>query len=449
VLFSFAAVYDDRTGSPFADVLRVNDQPLRVEASSPTTVDITFPAPYGPGLRLLDGFPIYPRHRLAPALASGTLGKAWGPTTPVDEIAGLGPFVLERYEPGQRLVLRRNDHYWRSDENGRKLPRLDRVRIEIVPEQNAELLRLQAGQVDVLQSDLRPEDYAPLKGPSERGRVRLLDVGTSYDTFWLWFNLGPSSDRRRPWLKRDEFRRALSHAVDRERFVETVFLGAAEPAWSPVSPANKSWYSEAAPKAAFDRAHARTLLAGIGLTDRNGDDVLEDESGNDVRFTVLIQKGVTGAEKGMAFLRDELAQIGVGLDVAALDLGGVMTRWSKGDYDAVYHWMIATDTDPGGNLDMWLSSGDSHVWNPAQLRPATDWEREIDALMRKQVATIETSERRRLFDDVQRIFAEHSPALIFAVPRVYVATSARVEHATPAVHRPQILWNPDVLSVQR
>jgi peptide/nickel transport system substrate-binding protein len=428
-------------------VLRVDDRPLRVDVTSPTTVDITFPAPYGPGLRLLDGFPIYPKHRLASSLASGTFAKAWGPTTPVSDITGLGPFVLERYEPGQRLVLRRNEHYWRRDEKGRTLPRLDRLRIEIVPEQNAELLRLQAGQVDVLQSDLRPEDYAPLKGVSDRGRVRLIEVGTSFDTFWLWFNLGPSGDRRRPWLQREEFRRAVSQAVDRERFVETVFLGAAQPAWGPVSPANKSWYSDAAPRAPFDRQQARSLLAGIGLTDRNGDGLLEDGSGTPVRFTVLIQKGVTGAEKGMAFLRDELAQVGVGLDVASLDLGGVMTRWSKGDYDAIYHWMIATDTDPGGNLDMWLSSGDSHVWNPGQPRPATGWERQIDALMREQVATIDTAERRRIFNEVQRIFAEYCPALIFAVPRVFVATSARVQHATPAVHRPQILWNADVIAV--
>jgi peptide/nickel transport system substrate-binding protein len=110
--------------------------------------------------------------------------------------------------------------------------------------------------------------------------------------------------------------------------------------------------------------------------------------------------------------------------------------------------MIATDSDPGGNLDLWLSSGDSHVWSPRQPRPATDWERQIDELMRQQVAALDPSERRRLFSEVQRIFAEHSPALIFAATRVYVATSARVQHATPAVHRPQILWNADVVSVQ-
>jgi peptide/nickel transport system substrate-binding protein len=166
-----------------------------------------------------------------------------------------------------------------------------------------------------------------------------------------------------------------------------------------------------------------------------------------VRFTILVQKGVTAAEKGAAFLRDELAQVGVGVDVVALELNAVIARWQRGDYDAVFHYMMATDTDPAGNLDFWLSSGSAHMWNPAQSRPATEWERRIDELMLRQVASTDLAERQRLFAEVQRIFADHCPALVFAVPHVYVATSTRVTGITPSVHRPQILWNPDVIDV--
>ena len=94
VLFSFAAVYDPKTASPLADSLRVKGKPLEVRAISPAVVALTFPEPYGPGLRILDNLPIYPQHRLARALADGSFGTAWGPQTPPAEIAGLGPFVL-------------------------------------------------------------------------------------------------------------------------------------------------------------------------------------------------------------------------------------------------------------------------------------------------------------------------------------------------------------------
>jgi peptide/nickel transport system substrate-binding protein len=253
VLFSFAAVYDSKTASPLADSLRVNGKPLEVRAISPSVVALTFPEPYGPGLRMLDNLPIYPRHRLAGALADGSFGTAWGPQTPPGEMAGLGPFVLTQYDPGQRLAFARNPHYWRRDAAGRTLPFLDRLTLEIVPDQNAEVLRMQAGGLDVMQGEMRPEDYLPLKREADAGRLRVLDVGASLSQHLLWFNLGtprPASG----WLRAPEFRQALSAAVDRAAVAPTVYHGAATPRgsrrrWSgrptiPIAPA-RCWPASA------------------------------------------------------------------------------------------------------------------------------------------------------------------------------------------------------------
>ena len=95
-------------------------------AIDPLTVVIAFAAPFGPGLRLLDNLPILPRHKLEPRSA-GTFAGAWGLSTPPSELAGLGPFVLSEYVPGQRLVLTRNPRYFRKDADGAPLPYLDRV----------------------------------------------------------------------------------------------------------------------------------------------------------------------------------------------------------------------------------------------------------------------------------------------------------------------------------
>ena len=448
VAFSFNAAYDAKTASVLGDVLKVGEQPLSVSTTSPHEVVVTFPQMYGPGLRLLDNLPIYPKHRLAAALAAGTLATAWRTSTPPNEVAGLGPFVLTRYEPAVRLVFERNPHYWRVDAGGQPLPYLDRIAMEIVPDQNAELLRLQAGQIDLLQDDLRPEDYVPLKREADAGRVRLMDVGTGLDMHVLWFNLGPrtSADTHRAWLQRAEFRRGLSHAVDRRLFARTVYLGAAEPSWGLVSPANTVWYSAGADRPDYDPDRARALFASIGLRDRNADGQLESESGAPVRFSVLIVKGVGASEKGAAFLREALARLGVTIDVVALDLSSVVGHWTAGDYDAIYNFLL-TDPDPAANLDLWLSSGSGHVWNPRQVQPATPWERDIDSVMARQAGTIDPAERRQLFEQVQRTIAEHLPAMSFAIPHVYVATSTRVASFTPALKRPQVLWNADEVSV--
>jgi peptide/nickel transport system substrate-binding protein len=85
----------------------------------------------------------------------------------------------------------------------------------------------------------------------------------------------------------------------------------------------------------------------------------------------------------------------------------------------------------------------------SEKKPATEWERRIDELMAKQIASPDESERKKLFDEVQRLFIEHEPVVYFAAPRVYVAVSSRVRNLIPAISRPQTLWEPDTLAVSK
>jgi len=67
--------------------------------------------------------------------------------------------------------------------------------------------------------------------------------------------------------------------------------------------------------------------------------------------------------------------------------------------------------------------------------------------MVRQVASRDDAERKRLYDDVQKIFCEHLPMIYFVAPRVYAASSARVLNVTPSDARPQLLWRPEVVAV--
>ncbi|MEP7305084.1 MAG: ABC transporter substrate-binding protein [Acidobacteriota bacterium] len=453
VLFSFEAAYDEREGVLLGSALMVGGKPLHAAAPDPSTVVVTFPEPFAPGVRILDNLPILPRHKLGAALKAGTFAKMWGLATPPGELAGLGPFVLTAYAPGQRLTFARNPRYWRKDADGEALPYLDQVTVEIVPEQDAELLRLEAGQLDMTTTEMRPEDYTPLKRAADAGRVRVLELGVGYAADSLWFNLKPGGlgpkDRRAAWLQHDALRRAISMAVDRQLFANTVFLGAGVPVYGPITPANRKWVASL-PPVPHDPAGAVRELAAIGLSDRNGDGLLEDAANQSARFSLLAQKGNTSIERGAAVIRDELKKIGVTVDVVLLEGNAVIQHIMSGQYDAVYFRINATDTDPAINPDFWLSSGSAHAWNLEQKTPATEWERRIDDLMRRQMASPDEAERKRLFDQVQTIFAEHLPMIQFVAPRIYVAASARVANLTPtAFMRPQLLWSPDTIAVQQ
>ena len=283
--------------------------------------------------------------------------------------------------------------------------------------------------------------------------MKILDLGVGFDADSLWFNLKPGAlgpgDPRAAWLQSDALRRAISLAVDRELFANTVFLGAGVPVYGPITAANRKWYADL-PPVPHDPARAVKELASVGLADRNGDGLLEDAANQPARFALITQKGNTTLERGAAVIRDELKKIGLTVDVVALDGNAVINSFLSGKYDAVYFRITTTDTDPAINMDLWLSSGSSHIWNPEQKTPATDWERQIDGLMRRQMATFDEVERKRLFDEVQKIFGEHLPTIQFVAPRVFVAVSTRVTGLTPtAFSRPQLLWMPDTLAVAR
>jgi peptide/nickel transport system substrate-binding protein len=236
VVFSFDAAYDDRAHTVANDTLRFAGKKFAVTALGPQTVEVTLPAPFAAGLRVMDSLPIVPKHKLEAPLKAGTFASAWGLSTPPSEIVGLGPFVFSQYAPGQRLVFDRNPHYFRKAPDGTALPYLDRITVEIVPDPNADILRLDTGQLDTTVSEIAPEAYAPLKRTVDAGRAKLLDLGVAYNADGLWFNLKPGAlgtDPRAAWLQRDELRRAISMAVDRQVFADTVFLGAGVPVYGP------------------------------------------------------------------------------------------------------------------------------------------------------------------------------------------------------------------------
>jgi peptide/nickel transport system substrate-binding protein len=449
VLFTFRALYDPSVESVLASAVKVQGQPLQVTAPDAHTVVVTLPAPFVQAAALLDSVPIYPQHLLQSALDAHAFAAAWGKTTAPASMAGLGPFVISEYLPNQRISFARNPHYWRKDASGAALPYLDRFVVEFVKSQDAEILRMQAGTIDLMTlAEVRPPDISALRRLRDQGALRLVEPGLSVDPNLLWFNLTAAArtrdEKTKPYLHRAEFRQAISYAVDRDAIVNTLYLGAAIPIYGPVTPGNQKWYSDSAPKYLHDVAKAKTLLAGLGLTDRDGDGMLEDAAGRPVRFSILAQAG-NMRERVATQVQDQLKQVGVAVDVVPLDPPAIFARFGKGDYESIYYGFQASAFDPSLNLDFWLSSGSAHVWNPEQPSPATEWEKAIDDLMQRQAAAPTLAERQRLFAEVQRIFGENLPEIYFVAPKVTLAVSKRVGGEVPVLLIPQILWQPDTL----
>ena len=99
-------------------------------------------------------------------------------------------------------------------------------------------------------------------------------------------------------------------------------------------------------------------------------------------------------------------------------------------------------------MEFWLSSGRFHLWNPAQPVAATRWESELDQLMTGQLSMTNQADRQRAVMQAQRLLDVELPVIVFAVPRVTIATSARLTHVAPGLLAPQVLWNAAEIGVR-
>jgi peptide/nickel transport system substrate-binding protein len=103
--------------------------------------------------------------------------------------------------------------------------------------------------------------------------------------------------------------------------------------------------------------------------------------------------------------------------------------------------LVNVDLDPNEQMNLWLSSGDNHQWNPRQKSPETVWEAEIDKLMRQQASAVDFKQRKTAFDRVQEIVADQVPFIYLVNKNALAAISTSLQGEVPVVLRPQTFWN--------
>ena len=150
-----------------------------------------------------------------------------------------------------------------------------------------------------------------------------------------------------------------------------------------------------------------------------------------------------------AIIQDDLSQLGMNVHVVSLEFGAVVNRITKThDYEACIMGLVSGDADPTPEMNVWLSSGETHLWHPSEAHAATEWESEIDALMERQLVTLNYVKRKRLYDRVQEIVAQQVPIICLASPDILVAARDKVRNFQPATLDPYTLWNIEQLYLQ-
>jgi peptide/nickel transport system substrate-binding protein len=454
VVFSFQLYLDEKIDSPQRDLLVVGGKPISVVKVDQYTVRFELAQPYAAAERLFDGFAILPRHLLEGVYQKGGFSDAWNTSMAPSEFAGLGPFRLKEYVPGQRIVLERNPYYWKEDKSGHRLPYLDQVEFLFVPSEDAQVIRFQAGDADIL-TRFSAENFAVLEKQQAAKHYHLDDLGAGLEYNFFFFNLNsvdskalPEIVRKQAWFQDQRFRQAVSAAIDRDSIVRLVYGGRATPLWTQVTPGNRLWIDSGIPHPAMSIARARELLRSAGFSWKS-DGALVDSHGNSVEFSILTSSSNAQRVKIATLIQDDLSKLGMNVQIASLEFHTMVDRLlTSHDYEAAVMGLVSGDADPTSEMNVWMSNGDTHLWHPNQTQPATPWEAEMDRLMRQQLVTLDYAKRKHLYDRVQEIVADELPVICLVSPDILVGASNRVGNFHPAILDPYTLWNIDQLYIQ-
>jgi len=451
VLFSFRVVLDEKMHSVQRDSLIVAGQPIVVRKLDQYTVQVDLAEPRAAAERLFDGIAMLPRHLLEQAYADGRLAGAWGLTSPAAQLAGLGPFRFREYVPGERIVLERNPYYWKADRAGNRLPYFDRLLFVFVTNDDAQAMRFQTGESDVA-SRITAANFGVLAKSEQTAPYKLYDLGAGLDYSFLFFNLndlGATTQseiaRKQQWFRQLAFRQAISAAIDRDAIVRLVYRGRATPLWGHVPPGNKLWVNRAIPQPTRSPDRARKLLQSSRFSWKP-DGTLVDDHGDPVRFSIITNSSNAERVQMATIIQDDLKQIGIAVDVATLETRALVDRVLKThDYEACVLGLGNGDGSPNTEMNVWMSSGPTHLWNPEQKRPATSWEAEIDSLMRRQLTTLDPAVRKGLYDRVQQLVSQNLPLVFLVSPNVLVGSHKGLGNFRPAILDHHTLWNVEEL----
>ena len=451
VVFTFKVYLDEKLHSPQRDLLVINGKPLSITKADSYTVRFDLDQPYAAAERIFDSLAILPRHLLEKSYNDGNFAGQWTLNAAPSQIAGLGPFRLKQYVPGQRIVLERNPYYWKVDHNQNRLPYADELVLQFVGTEDAQVIHFQTGESQII-NRFGSDNFRILAKDEQARGYHVEDLGPSLEFNFLVFNLNdlpsgqlPDIQREQLWFRDLKFRQAVSSAIDRQAIVRLAYQGHGAALWGNESPSDKRWVNEALPHPARSLEHSRDLLKSAGFS-WNSEGKLFDHEGKAVEFTIITTSSNAQRVKMATLIADDLAQLGMNVHPIPLEFRAVVDRvFQSNNYEACILGLGGGDADPNVAMNVWLSHGPTHVWNLHETHPATAWEAEVDRLMNQQMITMDYRRRKQLYDRVQKLIADNLQVTFLATPNVLVGARNNVGNFNPGVLEPYALWNTEEL----
>lgn len=367
-----------------------------IEAVDPQTVKFTLSAPYAPLLSYLDKGIV--------SKAAVEAGK-----DPATDPIGAGPMVLSAWNRGSDIVLKANPGYWGG------APEVTDVTVKIIGDNSARAQAFEAGDLDVIQSPLSPNDIARLKADDRFGNVITAGLGVTYINY----------NTKDPVLADPGMRQAFSMLIDQNSIVNDIYQGVDQVASSIILPS--SWaYSADIKQPTFSIEGAVKKFNELGWKDSDGDGIL-DKDGKKLTVTLSTHSEDPNRVQSIELTQALMQSAGVDAQVQITDWPSFSTNYvQKGLHQiALLGWLNIVD--PDRLLFGQLSTGGPTNWG-GYSNP------EVDKLLQEGRSSLDQAARTKAYQAAATILASDLPYFIVSDQgyQLFYKKPFPVEvHATP------------------
>ena len=305
------------------------------------------------------------------------------------EAAGTGPFKLVEFEPKVSLSVERNDNYWGGQ------VKLESATFEYIKDAQTRAYKLEAGEVDIARGI--PQAEADII--DDKSDLEVISKET-VRTYFMYVNTEKAP------LNDVKVRQAINYAINRDQIVETALEGVGGVAAISVFPGIMPWSAnEALEGYLHNQTEALSLLADCGITDTDGDGVL-DYDGKPFEITIKTYTTRPELKPTAEVMVAQLEEIGIKASVETREIPTLKEEVAEGNYDlALYAWSVGLSGDP----DYYLSCHFLSTGNEAQLTGYSNTE--VDQLIERGRTTFDYDTRWDIYKQVQEQILEDSPEI--------------------------------------
>lgn len=370
VVATFEAILDPDFGAP--------DRGLYAPLSSVTalddfTVQFTASQPYAPLLSYMDKG-IVPQHVVD---AGGDLAN---------EPVGSGPFRFVQWDKNSKIVVESNPNYWGGQ------PSLTGIEFVVVSDNTARAQALEAGDLDLVQSPLSPQDINRLAGDDRFANTITAGFGYTYLNFQTQFEL----------FQNVNVRRAIAMMVPQEVIADGIYEGIDIQATSILMP-NHFAYTPSINQPANSNEAALALLAQEGWTDSNGDGIL-DKDGENMSFVITTHTEDPNRVQTVELLQNIFSGNGIEISLNIQPFNSVIGDILAGNYELLLlGWLNLVDPDRAmfNQLHSQGSSNWGNYSNPV-----------VDAALDAGRTALTVAGRTQAYQNAARVIADEVPYFV-------------------------------------